>query len=112
VTTIERHASLAEAARARLAALGIDNVTVLVGDGTLGVPDSAPFDRILVTAGAPSIPAALQNQLVPGGRLLMPVGPPALQYLTAVDRRDDGFETRSGSACVFVPLIGEGGWSA
>ncbi|MEO5894439.1 MAG: protein-L-isoaspartate(D-aspartate) O-methyltransferase [Vicinamibacterales bacterium] len=110
VTTIERHESLASAARRVLAELDIRNVTVLVGDGTLGVPDGAPYDRILVTAGAPAVPAALQTQLADGGRLLIPIGPPALQYLTAVDRRGEGFETRSGIACIFVPLIGQAGW--
>jgi len=112
VTTIERHESLAVSARRLLAELDIRNVTVLVGDGTVGVPDGAPYDRILVTAGAPAVPAALQNQLADGGRLLIPIGPPSLQYLTAVDRQGEAFETKSGSPCIFVPLIGQQGWPA
>jgi protein-L-isoaspartate(D-aspartate) O-methyltransferase len=109
VTTIERHAVLAESARAVLAELDIHNVTVLVGDGTLGAP-GGPYDRILVTAGAPRVPEALQNLLADGGRLVIPVGPPSLQYLTAIDRHGDTFETKTGSACIFVPLIGQQGW--
>ncbi len=110
VTSIERHAALADAARTCLAELGISNVTVVVGDGTLGYPAEAPYDRILVTAGAPSVPDTLREQLAPGGRLVIPVGPPSLQHITVVDRHDETFETRTGSPCVFVPLIGQNGW--
>ncbi|CAN5697785.1 protein-L-isoaspartate(D-aspartate) O-methyltransferase [soil metagenome] len=112
VTTIERHERLAASAQSLFAELGILNVTVLIGDGTLGVPDGAPYDRILVTAGAPAVPAALQTQLADGGRLLIPIGPPSLQYLTAVDRHGEAFETQAGSPCIFVPLIGQEGWPA
>jgi len=110
VTSIERHAELAEQARRVLATLGIANVDIRVGDGTEGLPDEAPFDRILVTAGAPAIPDALKDQLAIGGRLVVPVGPTGHQYLTVVDRKSSGFEQHERDACVFVPLIGRHGW--
>jgi len=110
VTTIERHAGLADAARALLSELGIYNVTVVVGDGTLGYPEAAPYDCILVTAGAPAVPDTLRDQLTDNGRLVIPVGPPSLQHITVVERHGDAFETRTGSPCVFVPLIGQNGW--
>jgi protein-L-isoaspartate(D-aspartate) O-methyltransferase len=111
VTTIERHANLAEAARERLAALGIDGVDVLVGDGSRGDPDGAPWDGIVVTAGAPSIPNELREQLAVGGRLVIPVGPRSEQELIVVERRGsaDWVESSDG-AVVFVPLVGEAGW--
>jgi protein-L-isoaspartate(D-aspartate) O-methyltransferase len=110
VVTIERHHALAERARQTLAAIGVTNVAILVGDGTEGAPADAPFDRILVTAGAPSIPDVLREQLADGGRLVIPVGPPGFQHLTAVERHGHRFETTRGEACVFVPLIGRHGW--
>ena len=110
VTSIERHAELAEQARRVLATLGIPNVDIRVGDGTEGLPDEAPFDRILVTAGAPAVPQALKDQLAVGGRLVVPVGPSGHQYLTVVDRKSSGFEQQERDACVFVPLIGRHGW--
>ena len=79
VFTVERHANLARAAQGLLDSLGITNVDVRIADGTAGLPDEAPFDRILVTAGAPSIPDALQMQLAEGGRLVIPVGPEGFQ---------------------------------
>ncbi|HEX2458302.1 MAG TPA: protein-L-isoaspartate(D-aspartate) O-methyltransferase [Vicinamibacterales bacterium] len=111
VVSIERHVSLAEAAAARCAALGLTNVRVIVGDGTEGAPDRAPFDRILVTAGAPAVPETLKAQLAEGGRLVIPVGPPGFQRLTALDLRDGRFAETTGEGCVFVPLIGRHGWS-
>jgi protein-L-isoaspartate(D-aspartate) O-methyltransferase len=112
VVSIERHPELAEAALLTFEALGIANVEIRVGDGTEGLPDAAPFDRILVTAGAPAVPAALKEQLAIGGRLVVPVGPPGYQYLTVVDRHSTGFEQHERDACVFVPLIGRHGWKA
>jgi protein-L-isoaspartate(D-aspartate) O-methyltransferase len=105
VVSIERHRPLSEQAARALAAAGVANVHLVVGDGTEGYPPDAPFDRILVTAGARSIPAALEQQLADGGRLVIPVGPPDVQYLTIIDRRSDQFIRREGEACVFVPLI-------
>jgi protein-L-isoaspartate(D-aspartate) O-methyltransferase len=110
VLSIERHAVLADQARGRLAAAGIHNARVIVGDGTAGAATEAPFDRILVTAGAPAVPETLRDQLGDGGRLVIPVGPPALQRLVTVDRQGERFVTREGEACVFVPLIGRHGW--
>ena len=111
VITIERVPALADAARARLAALGCANIDVQVGDGTLGWPPRAPFDAILVAAAAPRVPASLLQQLSPeGGRLVIPVGPPDEQRLTIVTRAGDQYEQAIGVGCVFVPLLGREGW--
>ncbi len=112
VTTVERHPDLAEAARERLATLGIHGVDVLVGDGSRGDPEGAPWDGILVTAGAPSIPNDLREQLAVGRRLVIPVGPRSQQELIVVERRGltDWVEWSDG-AVVFVPLVGEAGWA-
>ena len=112
VVSVERHPGLAEAARRILAALAIRNVEVHVADGTEGFAAQAPFDRILVTAGAPSIPESLKEQLADGGRLVIPVGPVGFQHLTIVDRRGARLDQREGDACVFVPLIGRHGWTS
>ncbi len=112
VITVERVPELAEAARSRLAALGYTNVDVIVGDGTLGVAEGAPFAGILVAAGAPRAPEALKAQLSPaGGRLVIPIGPPEQQWLTVIVRDGDRFVESTGTGCVFVPLIGVQGWS-
>jgi protein-L-isoaspartate(D-aspartate) O-methyltransferase len=110
VTSIERHAVLAERAAGLLASLGITNVEIVVGDGTEGYAAAAPFDRILVTAGAPAVPDALRTQLADGGRLVIPVGPSGHQRLLSVDRRGERFSSREGESCVFVPLVGRHGW--
>jgi protein-L-isoaspartate(D-aspartate) O-methyltransferase len=112
VTSIERHPSLAGEAADRLRELGFHNVEIIVGDGTEGWPAGAPFDRILVTAGAPRVPETLRSQLADTGRLVIPVGPPGHQRLTTVDRHGDAFETREGEGCTFVPLIGRHGWDS
>jgi protein-L-isoaspartate(D-aspartate) O-methyltransferase len=113
VDTVERHAELAEAARERLAALGIENVRVHVGDGSLGWPEHAPYDAILVSAGAPDVPPALLDQLAVGGNLVLPVGPsPTDQELVRVHRQADDTLRRTRLGAVrFVPLVGEEGWS-
>jgi protein-L-isoaspartate(D-aspartate) O-methyltransferase len=80
-------------------------VTVLVADGWHGYPDAAPYDAILVAAAAPEVPPALPEQLVPGGRLVIPVGPPDHQRLLVVARTAQGLDTRVLCGCVFVPLI-------
>ena len=110
VFSIERHPGLASAARGLLTTLGITNVDVQVGDGTEGWPAGAPFDRILVTAGAPSIPDSLREQLADGGRLVIPVGPSGFQHLMIVDRAGTSYAEQQHDACVFVPLIGRHGW--
>jgi protein-L-isoaspartate(D-aspartate) O-methyltransferase len=112
VVSIERHATLAMRARAALASLGVTNVDIHVGDGTEGRTADAPFDRILVTAGAPAVPDSLRQQLADSGRLVIPVGPSGFQHVTIVDRVGDEFHERQGDACVFVPLIGRLGWPA
>jgi protein-L-isoaspartate(D-aspartate) O-methyltransferase len=110
VWTIERDPILAREARARLRELGVTNVEFRVGDGTLGWPEEAPFDGILVTAAAPSVPDSLLEQLAPGGRMIIPVGTREMQELLLVERGDGGVETRTLMECRFVPLVGEEGW--
>jgi len=110
VVSIERRPALAEAARARLAALGYRNVQVVVGDGTLGYLDAAPYDAILVTAGAPRVPESLTAQLVDGGRLAIPVGSREHQELRVITRDKDALVESVRDACIFVPLVGSEGW--
>lgn len=111
VTTIERHEALATTARQRLIEAGYgDRVDVVVGDGTQGWPARAPYRSILVTAGGPSVPGPLLEQLDrSGGRLIMPVGNREHQLLTLVVRQDDTLSTRELEPVVFVPLIGKHG---
>ncbi|RUU28550.1 MULTISPECIES: protein-L-isoaspartate(D-aspartate) O-methyltransferase [unclassified Mesorhizobium] len=112
VYTIERHAGLAETARQRFEELGYDNIEVRTGDGTKGWPDAAPFDAILVAAGGPGAPLALQEQLDVGGRLVIPVGDePHDQRLLKVTRTGAATYSEEDFGGVrFVPLIGEQGW--
>jgi protein-L-isoaspartate(D-aspartate) O-methyltransferase len=112
VVSIERHVDLAEAARSRLAELGLgDSVEVRVGDGSRGDAGGAPWDGIIVTAAAPSIPASLREQLSPdGGRLVIPVGERFRQDLLLVIRHGDEWVERNDGPCVFVPLVGEEGF--
>ncbi len=117
VISIERHADLAAAARFRIQPvihdLGIaGSVTVVVGDGTLGYPERAPYEGIIVAAAAPSVPDALRSQLSDGGRLVIPVGNRSEQQLTLVVRRGTTFESWLEGACVFVPLVGAQGFSS
>lgn len=112
VTSIERHAELALRARRLLDALGIGNVSVHVGDGTLGYPPNAPFDRIVVTAGAPTVPDPLLQQLsVDRGRMVIPVGGPGGQQLTVIERRGELLREERIGGVRFVPLIGRAGWA-
>ncbi len=113
VYTVERHGALAASARDRLQALGYDNVHVRHGDGSLGWPEHAPYDAIVVAAGGPEIPPALRDQLAPHGRLVIPVGPtPRMQHLVRLRRTNGAFERERLRAVTFVPLIGAGGWEA
>ena len=111
VVTIERIPELAEQARARLLrTLGYGNVEVTVGDGSLGVPERAPFDAIAVAAAAPTIPPALFDQLAEGGRLVVPRGSRFGQELVLVARTPDGPTERTSIPCRFVPLVGDEGF--
>jgi len=111
VISIERQPELAAHARTLLGTLGHeDSVEVRIGDGSLGAPDDAPFDGIIVTAGAPSIPVELRDQLADGARLVVPVGPRDRQDLRVVERHGNDWLEWSEGPCVFVPLVGRGGW--
>jgi protein-L-isoaspartate(D-aspartate) O-methyltransferase len=110
VHSIERHQRLACLAYATLTGIGYDNVTVLAGDGSGGLPEKAPFDGIIVTAGAPEVPGVLLHQLAEGGRLVIPVGQKPVQVLKRITKHGGRFETHDVTSCVFVPLIGTFGW--
>lgn len=111
VVAIERNATLADAARQRLAALDYRNVDIVQGDGTLGWLGGGRFDAILVAAGGPEVPPALKAQLADGGRLVMPVGHPGRQRLVKITRLGEGGYAREVLADVtFVPLVGAQGW--
>jgi len=111
VTSLERHAVLARKARERIADLELPGrVTIRTTDGSLGDPGGAPWDGIIVTAAAPSIPNELRSQLADGGRLVIPVGPRDHQVLTLVVRDGEDWRETPHGAVVFVPLIGEGGF--
>jgi protein-L-isoaspartate(D-aspartate) O-methyltransferase len=110
VYTIERHAALAEGARKVLARLGYRGVEVVVGDGTEGLPQAAPFDAILVSAAAPRLPPPLLQQLAEGGRMIVPVGFAAGQELELVRKTQGQPQVCHLDACRFVPLIGREGF--
>jgi len=110
VYSIERYQQLSFQAAQRLQQLDLHNISLYVADGTLGWPDAQPYDRILVTAGAPEIPLHLLEQLVTWGMLVIPVGRQDHQDLLVVHRAPWGPEVRSLGGCVFVPLVGEKGW--
>jgi len=111
VVTIERVPELAARARGALAVAGLERVDVHVGDGSLGLPERAPFDAIAVAAAAPSVPAALYGQLAEGGRLVLPRGSRWGQDLVRVERGPDGAVQRRSIPCRFVPLVGSEGFS-
>ena len=110
VVTIERLAKLSADARALLATMDVGNVTFVVGDGSLGSPGHAPFDRILSAAASPSIPAPWISQLPEGGIIVLPVGGRYEQELTRVTRIGDRTETEALGGCRFVPLVGTHGF--
>jgi len=110
VVTVECRAELAAAMSARLAEMSFFNVHVHCGDGTLGLPEMAPFDAILVAAGAPAAPAPLLAQLAEGGRMVIPVGNLENQELQIIERRRDTFQVTVLDTCRFVPLTGAHGW--
>lgn len=110
VFSVERVGALIERAREAIRTAGARNVSILVGDGTLGWRDYAPYDAILVTAGAPAVPEPLAEQLAEGGRLLIPIGSREEQTLALVTKRGESLERRDIGAVRFVPLIGAHGW--
>ncbi len=110
VTSIERDEQLAREATSRLSTLGYD-VDVVVGDGTEGYPDRAPFDGIVVAAAAPTVPRPLAEQLDDGGQMVLPVGTRDRQRLTLVTRTGDEYATSDLEPCVFVPLVGRHGFT-
>lgn len=110
VVSIERHAALARGAGAVLADLGYTNTTLIVGDGTLGWPAAAPYDRILVTAAAARVPPALFDQLAEGGILVIPTGGLDMQMLATVRRANGQPQHRALCGCRFVPLVGAQAW--
>jgi protein-L-isoaspartate(D-aspartate) O-methyltransferase len=111
VVTIERIPDLAEQARANLAEAGYPQVDVVVGDGTLGVPERAPFDGIAIAAAAPELPHTLYEQLRRGGRLVVPIGSHRAQRLEVVVRSPEGPAVIHSVPCRFVPLVGEEGFA-
>lgn len=112
VVSIERHQTLSRAAGQVLEALGVRNVELIVGDGSLGVPERAPFDAIAVHATAPAPPPALLGQLADGGRLVVPISSGEADALTLLRRVGERVESEVISPCRFVPLIGEEGFGA
>jgi protein-L-isoaspartate(D-aspartate) O-methyltransferase len=112
VISIECIAELANSARQTLADLGYDNVTVALGDGSIGLPEEAPFDAIMLTAAAPDVPVPLSEQLVDGGRLVGPIGSRYDQVLVRLRRRGDDWMREMLKAVVFVPLVGQHGWGS
>jgi len=113
VVSIERIPRLAEWARSNLAHAGLSDVTIVVGDGSLGYPERAPYDVVMATAGAPEIPDPWRLQLLSRGRLIAPIGPRSGQVLIVATRKADGsLDVREGTPCAFVPLIGARAWPA
>lgn len=110
VISIERLPGIAEQAREHVAALGIDNVTIICGDGTKGYPEKAPYQGIIITAAAPDVPQPLIDQLAEGGVLVAPVGSREIQTLVRVEKKEGNPVTSSHGGVCFVPLIGEYGW--
>jgi protein-L-isoaspartate(D-aspartate) O-methyltransferase len=111
VVTIERHAELADEARDLLADLGVEDVEVVIGDGSRGLPDRAPFTAIAVHATAPRPPATLIEQLAPEGRLVVPIASRGADMLTQLRRQGDEVVSENIGPCRFVPLIGEEGYA-
>jgi protein-L-isoaspartate(D-aspartate) O-methyltransferase len=110
VYTVERIASLAEQAEERFLALGYANIKVSISDGSIGLPENSPFDRIIVTAGSPKVPEPLLQQLADRGILVAPVGDRFSQRLIRVKKLKNRIIEEYHTPCVFVPLIGEYGW--
>lgn len=112
VYAVERLPELLSPLQQRLSELGYLNAHLTPGNGSLGWPEHAPYDAIVVSAAAPTIPPPLIEQLADGGRIVLPIGPPEAQTLTAVERREGHLHTKAVAQCVFVPLVGQHGWPA
>jgi len=110
VYSVERLDGLAQQARTLLNSLNYRNIDIHVGDGTLGWPEHAPYNRIIVTAGAPVVPTALLEQLADDGKLVIPVGDRTSQMLQIITKHQGQLRTETSCQCVFVKLIGEDGW--
>ena len=110
VYSIERLDYLSKKAEATLKEIGYDNIRLKVGDGTLGWPEEAPFDRIIITAASPQIPLPLTEQLKENGKLILPLGESLGQVLTLVEKKKGKLESIRVCGCVFVPLIGKYGY--
>jgi protein-L-isoaspartate(D-aspartate) O-methyltransferase len=110
VYTIERIGSLAEKARQTLLSIGYKNIYIVIGDGTIGLESASPFDRILITAAAPELPAPLVNQLADGGVIIAPVGDRYSSVLVKARKSGNSLKEEYHTHCAFVPLIGEYGW--
>jgi protein-L-isoaspartate(D-aspartate) O-methyltransferase len=111
VVSLERHGELSRQAALVLGELGLKNITLVVGDGSLGHPPLAPYDRIMVTAAAAKPPPALLDQLCEGGLMIIPVGPPEQQQLQVIRKRDERLIVVGLAPCRFVPLVGAQAWS-
>ena len=109
--SLERIRALARQATARMRELGVENVKIQTFDGTVGWSEVAPFDRILVAAGAPEVPKPLLDQLKVGGKLVIPEGSRDVQRLVVYEKTPQGVERKAGEAVAFVPLVGRFGWS-
>ena len=110
IYTIERFVNLAKSAETALKESGYKNITIKVGDGTLGWKEIAPFDRIIITAASPRIPLPLTEQINESGKMVLPLGEPLSQVLTVVEKKKGKLESIQVCGCVFVPLIGKYGW--
>jgi protein-L-isoaspartate(D-aspartate) O-methyltransferase len=110
VYSVERISELTRKARLTLKQLGFSNINLIVRDGTLGWPEFAPYNGIIVTAGAPEIPDALIEQLANNGRMVIPVGNEASQTLNFVEKHKGRIYRKESFGCTFVPLVGKGGW--
>ena len=111
VVSVERIPALTETAKSRIERLGYTNCRIELAGDEIGWPAGAPYDRIIVAAAAPKVPAALSRQLAPGGRMVIPVGSRSGQDLLVVSRGANGMTVKKAGKCMFVPLIGRDAWS-
>jgi len=110
IYSVERISTLAEKAENLLTLLGYNDIKIMVGDGSLGWPEQAPFDAIIVTSGSPGVPETLMSQLNDGGRMIIPVGSRSSQRIIRIIRAGDNYNKEEMLSCIFVPLIGKYGW--